>query len=184
MNPSNESAVKPLLTEEQIRAGLERLAGELTRDYRNDEPCLVACLRGSLVFTADLIRRMPIPLRVDFLHAASYGNNTVSSGIVELRLLPDPSEVINRRVILVDDILDSGRTLHSAREKLLSLGARDVKTCVFLEKKIPRENVKNADYRCFEIGHEFVVGYGLDYAGMYRNLPYLGILTLSSPVAG
>jgi hypoxanthine phosphoribosyltransferase len=180
MDSSNETAVTPLLTEEQIRAGLERLAGELTRDYRNDEPCMVACLRGSLVFTADLIRRMPIPLRVDFLHASSYGDATVSSGRVDLRLLPDPGEVRNRRVILVDDILDSGRTLHAAREKLEALGAADVKSCVFLEKKIPREFEKRADYRCFEIGHEFVVGYGLDYAGRYRNLPFLGILKQES----
>lgn len=177
MDPANDSAVvTPLLTEEQIARGLEKLARELTLEYQHDEPCLVACLRGSLVFVADLIRRMNFPLRIDFLHASSYGNNTVSSGTVDLRLLPDPAEVSGRRVILLDDILDSGRTLHAAREKLLALGARDVKTCVFLEKKITRDFEKNADYRCFEIGHEFVVGYGLDFAGRYRNLPFLGIL--------
>lgn len=179
MDPALDSAdVVPLLTEAQIRDGLERLARDLIRDYQNDEPCLVACLRGSLVFVADLIRRMPISLRVDFLHASSYGNNTVSSGTVDLRLVPDPNEVRGRRVILVDDILDSGRTLHAAREKLMALGAKEVKTCVFLEKKVLREYEQKADYRCFEIGHEFVVGYGLDYAGRYRNLPYLGILKL------
>lgn len=178
-SPINSEHVEPLLSEARIREGLERLAHELTRDYQNDEPCLVACLRGSLVFVADLIRRMPISLRVDFLHASSYGNETVSSGRVDLRLLPDPGEVRGRRVILVDDILDSGRTLHAAREKLLGLGAKDVKTCVFLEKKITRDFEKNADYKCFEIGHEFVVGYGLDYAGRYRNLPFLGILSFT-----
>ncbi|MBI3819793.1 MAG: hypoxanthine phosphoribosyltransferase [Planctomycetes bacterium] len=172
----DSATVTPLLTEEQIRLGLERLARELTREYQNDEPCLVACLRGSLVFAADLIRRMPIPLRIDFLHASSYGAGTVSSGTVELRLLPEPDEVRARRVILLDDILDSGRTLHAARLKLESVGAREIRTCVFLEKRIEREFEKKADYRCFEIGDEFVVGYGLDYAGRYRNLPYLGIL--------
>ena len=165
-----------LLDEQQIRDGLERIAGELVREYSNDEPCLVACLRGSLVFVADLIRRMPISLRVDFLHASSYGDGTESCGTVELRLLPDAGEVKGRRVLLVDDILDSGRTLGAAKEKCLSLGARDVKTCVFLEKRVPREITPHADFRCFEIGDEFVVGYGLDFAGRFRNLPYLAAL--------
>jgi hypoxanthine phosphoribosyltransferase len=171
-----EGVERILLSEEQIRAGLHELAKRLTADYAKDEPCLVACLRGSLVFVADLIRRMPIPLRVDFLHASSYGDDTVSSGEVRLRLLPDPNEVTGRRVILVDDILDSGRTLSAARKELASLGARDVKTCVFLEKKVPRKSEQHADYRCFEVGDEFVVGYGLDFAGRFRNLPYLAAL--------
>lgn len=174
---SNDGALeRVLLTEDQIREGLAALAETLTADYAGDEPCLVACLRGSLVFTADLIRRMPIPLRVDFLHASSYGDATVSSGSVALRLLPDPTEIRDRRVLLVDDILDSGRTLAAARRELHSLGAKDVKTCVFLEKRVPRVEEPHADYRCFEVGDEFVVGYGLDFAGRYRNLPYLAAL--------
>jgi len=174
--PLDRDVERVLLSEEQIRAGLERLAQQLLTDYAKDEPCLVACLRGSLVFTADLIRRMPIRLRVDFLHASSYGNATVSKGTVDLRLLPDPDEVVGRRVILVDDILDSGRTLAAARRTLIELGASDVKTCVFLEKRVPRSVEARADYKCFEIGDEFVIGYGLDYAGRYRNLPYLAVL--------
>jgi hypoxanthine phosphoribosyltransferase len=174
--PIERGIERILLTEEQIRAGLHSLAARLTADYANDEPCLVACLRGSLVFVADLIRRMPIPLRVDFLHASSYGDRNSSSGRVTVRLLPDPSEVEKRRVILVDDILDSGRTLAAARAELRSLGAKDVKTCVFLEKKVPRSHEQHADYRCFEVDDDFVVGYGLDFAGRYRNLPYLAAL--------
>ncbi len=177
MDPAIDPDVERiLLTEDQIRAGLEELAQRLLADYRHDEPCLVACLRGSLVFAADLIRRMPMPLRIDFLHASSYGDGTESSGRVDLRLLPDPREVEGRRVILVDDILDSGRTLAAAREKLGAFGARDVKTCVFLEKRIARAVESKADYRCFEVGDEFVIGYGLDHAGRYRNLPYLATL--------
>jgi len=165
-----------LLTEREIHEGLERVARRLVADYEHDEPCLVACLRGSLVFVSDLIRRMPIPLRVDFLHASSYGASATSSGKVELRLVPDAEEVCGRRVLLVDDILDSGRTLAAAQQKLVALGAGDLRTCVFLEKRVQRAVDVRVDYRCFEIGDEFVVGYGLDFAGRYRNLPYLAAL--------
>jgi hypoxanthine phosphoribosyltransferase len=164
-----------LFTEEQITAGIDRVAGELTRAYRGRPFTVVSVLKGSCVFASDLIRRIPIPLELAFVAASSYRDGT-ESGALALNFLPAESEIEGRDLLLVDDILDTGRTLARLREELSARGAREVRTCVFLDKPARRAVEFEADFRCFAVDDLFVVGYGLDFAGHYRNLPYVGAL--------
>ena len=171
----NNDVERVLFSEAQILAGIDRVAGEVTRAYDGREFTVVSVLKGSCVFAADLIRRIPIPLELAFLAAASYGDGT-SPGRLEIQFLPGGNEIEGRNLLLVDDILDTGRTLSGVRAELLRRGAREVRTCVFLDKPARRAVDLRPDFRCFEVEDLFVVGYGLDYAGRYRNLPYVGAL--------
>jgi hypoxanthine phosphoribosyltransferase len=164
-----------LFDEEQIEAGIERVAAEVTRVYRGRPFTVVGVLKGSCVFASDLIRRIPIPLELAFACASSYGRGS-EPGRLEVGFVPDEGEIAGRNLLLVDDILDSGRTLLRLREDLRRRGAADVKTCVFLDKPSRRAVALAPDFRCFEVEDVFVVGYGLDYAGHYRNLPFVGAL--------
>jgi hypoxanthine phosphoribosyltransferase len=164
-----------LLDEQDIRAGIEDVAGRIAQHYADDEPTVVSVLNGSVVFVSDLIRRLPISLRLAFLWAESYRQGT-DPGALSFGGVGNASEIQGRRVLLVDDILDSGRTLGALRGELLRRGARDVRTCVFLDKPARRAVALEADYVGFRIADEFVVGYGLDFAGRYRNLPFVGVL--------
>lgn len=164
-----------LFGEQEIRDGIERVAAEITSVYAGDEPTVIAVLKGSVIFVADLIRRLPIPLALAFVWAESYRQGS-TSGRLDLGGLPSEEELRGRRVLLVDDILDSGRTLAAIRRELSARGARDVRTCVFLDKPARRAVALEADHVCFRIEDLFVVGYGLDFAGRYRNLPYVGAL--------
>lgn len=164
-----------LLGEREIHAGIERVAREITGAYGSEEPTLVSVLGGSVVFVADLIRLLPIPLRLGFVQARSYGKGT-QPGSLELGALPPEEDLFGRRVLLVDDILDSGRTLAAIRGELLARGALEVRTCVLLDKRARRAVELEADHVGFEVEDHFVVGFGLDFAGRYRNLPYLGVL--------
>jgi len=135
---------------------------------------VISVLNGTVFFLPDLIRRMTLPLRLDFIGVSSYGQNTRSGKLVmtkDLRL-----DVTGRDVLLVDDILDTGRTLQSVTQRLRQAGARSIKTCVLLDKPSRRHVAIQADYIGFEIPDYFVVGYGLDYAERYRNLPFIGVL--------
>ena len=170
---------KVLLSESQIVAGLERMASQVTETYRGKDFTVVAVLKGSCIFVSDLIRRLPIPLQLAFAWAKSYGDST-QPGKLELSLMPAHEEIRGRRILLVDDILDSGRTMAALREELLGRGALDVRTCVFLDKPARRAVPFQSDFRCFEVDDVFVVGYGLDYAGSYRNLPYVAALKKSA----
>ncbi len=164
-----------LLTEPEIHGGIDRLAARIAREHRDVDLTVVAVLKGSCVFVADLIRRLPIPLQLAFVWAQSYRDGTFP-GRLELSGLPPAEEISGRHVLLVDDILDSGRTLTAVREELVRRGAAVVKVCVFLDKPARRSVSLVPDYACFEIEDVFVVGYGLDHAGRYRNLPYVGSL--------
>ena len=164
-----------LYPEDRILAGIDRVAAEVTRDHRGHDFTVVSVLKGSCVFAADLIRRIPIPLQLAFVAASSYGDGT-ESGELELSFFPAGDEIEGRELLLVDDILDTGRTLHRLTEELRRRGARSVRTCVFLDKPARRAVDFQADYRVFEVEDLFVVGYGLDYAGRYRNLPFVGAL--------
>ena len=172
----HEDIAKVLIAEEVIEKRLDVIARKVHADFADEDSLqVVALLKGAFVFMADLLRRVPLSLEVECLNVASYHGGTESSGQVDFldRKLPD---VNGRCVLLIDDILDTGRTLAAVTEKLREMGARDVKTCVLLTKDKKRAEEVAADYSGFEIGDEFVVGYGLDFNGKYRNLPYVGVL--------
>ena len=178
----NRDIERVLFSEDEILEGMARVAARVTEDYRGTEFAAVSVLKGSCIFASDLIRRIPIPLRLAFVYAQSYREGT-EPGRLELNLMPSADEVNGKRVLLIDDILDSGRTLSAVRTELLALGAADVRACVFLDKRVRRVVEFEADYVCFEVEDLFVVGYGLDFAGRYRNLPYVGSLR-SEIIAG
>ena len=170
--------LRPLIRADRLRARVRQLGHRLARDlagYHPDHPpMLLALLDGSFCFVADLARCIPLPdLRLTFLRTSSYGHSTISSGVVSLGALP---ECRQRAVVVVDDILDTGRTLHTVCSALREAGAASVRTCVLLDKPARREifdgsGPVKADYVGFTIPDRFVVGYGLDFAGQYRHLP-------------
>lgn len=168
---------KVLLSEEQLRTRVRELGKTLSEDYRGKTPTMVCILKGAIMFYTDLVRAMDIPLTMDFMAVSSYGNGTKSSGEVEIR--KDLSTSIEgKHVVIVEDIVDSGFTLSYLTRMLRSRGAKSIKLCTLLDKpsrRAPGIDLK-ADYSGFEVGNEFVVGYGLDYAELYRNLPYIGVL--------
>lgn len=166
---------KVLIDEDVIQKRLDILAEKVTESFEGKSIVVVALLKGAILFMADLLRRVPLAMEIECLNVASYHGGTESSGEVSFldRTLPDVS---GRSVLLLDDILDTGRTLDAVIQKLKEQGAAEVKTCVLLTKDIKRDFNLEADFSGFVIGDEFVVGYGLDYQGRYRNLPYVGIL--------
>jgi hypoxanthine phosphoribosyltransferase len=171
----HEDVERILFNEQQILAGIDRVAEEVTRTYRGRDFTVVSVLKGSCVFASDLIRRIPIPLELAFVSASSYGSGT-ESGELALNFFPAESEIVGKNLLLVDDILDSGRTLSRLCAELRQRGAAEVHTCVFLDKPARRAVDFRPDFRVFEVADLFVVGYGLDFAGRYRNLPFVGAL--------
>jgi hypoxanthine phosphoribosyltransferase len=165
---------KILITDEQIARRIKTLAREIERDFRGREMVVVSLLNGTVLFLADLIRHLNLPLRLDFIGVSSYGAGTESGDLVftkELRL-----DVRGRDVLLVDDILDTGKTMSRVLPKLQALAPRRIKTCVLLDKPARRTHDVEADFVGFEIPDFFVIGYGLDFAERYRNLPFVGVL--------
>ena len=163
-----------LITEAQLARRIKILAQEIERDFRGRETVVVSLLSGTVMFLADLIRHLNVPLRLDFIGVSSYGSGTESGELVftkELRL-----DVRGRDVLLVDDILDTGKTLSRVLPKLQALKPRRIKTCVLLDKPARRRENIIADYVGFAIPDLFVIGYGLDFAERYRNLPFVGVL--------
>lgn len=169
--------VNPLITEEQLSERMESLAKEIAAGVER-EIMVVALLKGSFMFTADLIRslhRMGVRAQMDFMTLSSYGDGTQSRGTVVMKT-PLSEEVEGKDVLVVDDILESGRTLKFAREELERRGARSVKVAVLLEKPGKLAVEMAADFIGFTIPDKFVVGYGLDYANYYRELPFVGVV--------
>ena len=164
-----------LFDEPTIFRRLDEIAAEISVDYRNRELTVIAVLNGSLMFMADLLRRIPLPLKLDCLSVASYHGKAQTSGEVNFNQVVAP-DVKDRHVLILDDILDSGHTLAAIREKLETAQPRSIRVCVLLSKRKRRAREVNADYLGFEIEDEFVVGYGLDYDERYRNLPCIGVL--------
>jgi len=166
-----------LLTEEQIRTRVSELGRQISLDYREKDLLLVGILKGATVFMADLMREITIPLAIDFVAISSYGNGTKSSGVV--RILKDLDESVeNKYVLIVEDIVDTGLTLKLSylKDNMYSRRAADVKVCTLLDKPSRRKVDVATDYVGFVIPDKFVVGYGLDYKGLYRNLRYIAVL--------
>jgi hypoxanthine phosphoribosyltransferase len=164
-----------LFDEPAIHRRLDELAAQISNDYRDRELIVIAVLTGSLMFMADLLRRVPLPLKLDGLSVVSYHGKAQTSGQVIFRQVALP-DVVGRDVLILDDILDSGHTLAAVCEKLKAAKPRSIRVCVLLSKKKQRARHIDADYIGFEIEDEFVVGYGLDFMEHYRNLPYIGVL--------
>ena len=164
-----------LFDEPAIHRRLDQIAAQISKDYRGRELTIIAVLNGSLIFIADLLRRIPLPLKLDCLGVASYHGKAQTSQEVIFKQVGLP-DVADRNILLLDDILDSGHTLAVIREKLETVNPRSIRICVLLSKKKERSWQVDADYVGFEIEDEFVVGYGLDFMEQYRNLPYIGVL--------
>lgn len=167
--------LKVLLTEEQIDARVRELGAELTEKFRKKDPLFIGILKGSFVFMADLVRRVDLKSSVDFMAVSSYGCGTKSSGAV--KIMKDLNEdIAGRHVVIVEDILDSGVTLNYLCGYLQNRKPASITLVTLLDKPARRKAPIRADYVGFEVPDEFVVGYGMDYAENYRNLPYVGIL--------
>ena len=164
-----------LFTEQELKDRVAEIAAQIDKDYAGKEPMLISVLRGSFIFMADLVRSITLPCTVDFMAVSSYGSGTTSSG--QVKITKDLSESIEGRdVIVVEDILDSGNTLSYLLQLLQARSPASVRLCTLLDKPSRRTKAVTADYTGFTVDDLFVVGYGLDYAEKYRNLPYIGIL--------
>jgi len=166
---------KLLFSEAKIASRLKALAQEINLFYQGREILLVSILDGAIIFTADLLRLLSIPTQLDCLRISSYGSSTSPESVPQITGSLK-SDLRGKHVLLVDDILDTGNTLQRASDEILSHNPDSLKTCVFLDKAERRTNHFQADWVGFSIPNEFVVGYGLDYDGRYRELPYLGKL--------
>ena len=170
-----------LISQERLQARVREMGAEITRKFRDEPPIMVCILKGAFVFFADLIRCVDLPVRIDFMAASSYGGGTVSTGVV--RIMKDLDEPLEgKHVLIVEDIIDTGRTLSYLIEVLQGRGPADIRLCTLLDK--PERRVKKmvkVDYTCFTIPDEFVVGYGLDYDQRYRNFPYIGVVEFDEP---
>ena len=161
-----------LFSEEQIKARVKELGEEITKDYECKEVYILPLLRGSFVFGADIFKALDLKAKVGFMTTSSYGHGETSTGTVTVvNDIPDNIEGLD--VIIVDDIMDTGYTMEFVINHVKKLGAKSVKTCVLLDKPSRRKVDLKPDYYCFEIDDLFVVGYGLDYEGFYRNVPYV-----------
>jgi hypoxanthine phosphoribosyltransferase len=164
-----------LFDEPAIHRRLDDIAAQIFNDYRERDLTVIAVLHGSLMFVADLLRRIPLPLKLECLSVASYHGKSQTSGEVIFKQITLP-DIVGRDILILDDILDSGHTLAAVRETLESAKPHSIRVCVLLSKKKQRAREVDTDYIGFEIEDEFVVGYGLDFRERYRNLPYIGVL--------
>jgi len=171
----HEDITEILITEEEILAKVVELGEQISRDYEGKNLLLLGTLKGAVPFIADLARAIALPLEIDYMAISSYGNTTQSSGVV--RILKDLEGPIDQKhVLIVEDIVDSGLTLHYQMDVLRQRHPMSLRVCALLDKRRERIKVVKLDYKGFQIPNRFVVGYGLDYAQRYRNLPYIGIL--------
>ena len=167
--------IRVLLSEEEVNKKISEVAAQINADYAGKSVHLICVLKGGVFFMCELAKRITVPVSMDFMSVSSYGDETKSSGVV--RIVKDLDESLaGKHVIIVEDIVDSGRTLAYLKELLMGRGAADIKICTLLDKPSRRVKEVHVDYTCFAIPDEFVVGYGLDYAQKYRNLPYIGVV--------
>lgn len=167
--------VEVLLSEEEVNARIRELGEQISKEYAGKSIHVIGILKGGSFFMCELAKRITVPVTIDFMSVSSYGSSTKSSGVVKVVKDLDES-LIGKHVLVVEDIIDTGRTISYLVELLKGKGAADVKLCALLDKPERRVVDVKADYIGFQIPDEFVVGYGLDYAQRYRNLPYIGIV--------
>lgn len=173
-------SIRPLISEEAIRARVDELSVAISNDYAGRELLVIGILKGSWIFLADLVRRLTVPVEIDFLTVSSYGASTRTSGVVKIVTdLKCPLD--GRNVLLVEDILDSGLTMRYLLDNLRRRGPASLKICVLMDKPARRQAKVTADYVGFEVPDRFVVGYGADAAGRYRNLPFVGYVEEAGP---
>ena len=164
--------INTLISKEQINERIELLGAEISKDYSGKKLYVLSLLRGSFIYTADLVRQITVPTKIGFMTTSSYGHDEESTGAVNvLNDIPDNLEGFD--VLIVDDIVDTGITMDFVISRVKSLGAASVKSCVLLDKPERRKINLKPDYCCFEIPDLFVVGYGLNYGDYYRNIPYV-----------
>lgn len=161
-----------VVSETELRQRVEELAQQISTDSRHHDPVIISVLKGSFVFCADLVRAMRVPLTVEFMRVSSYGNNLVTSGEVKMEL-DLANSIANRHVVLVEDIVDTGLTLQYLKANLQARAPASLRVCTLLHKPTNNVRITNIDYVGFNLPADFVVGYGLDYQGYYRNLPYI-----------
>ena len=169
---------KVLVSEDEINSIVTRIAAEIDRDYKNsDRKLLLLCiLKGSVVFMGELMKKITLPLEIDFMKVSSYGSGTTTTGRINIILDLHRGDLADVDIVIIEDIIDSGKTLSHLKKYLELKGAGSVKTCTLLDKPSRREVEFTPDYTGKEIPDEFVVGFGLDFDEKYRNLPYVGIL--------
>lgn len=170
-----EDIEKILFSEEDLVRCNTRLGEQITADYQGKPLTVVGILKGSNIFTSDLVRKINLPLKMDFMAVSSYGNATQSTGVVKIMKDLDRS-IEGENILIVEDIVDSGLTLKYLKDVLLTRNPASVKICTLLDKPARRKEHVTVDYQGFVVPDEFIVGYGIDYAERYRNLPYVGIL--------
>ena len=167
--------VRVLLTEEEVDKRIQEIGEQISRDYEGKQVHLICVLKGGSFFMCELAKRITVPVSLDFMSVSSYGSATKSNGVV--RIVKDLDEPLkDKDVLVVEDIVDSGRTLSYLLEMLKDREPKSIKLCTLLDKPERRVVQVNVDYTCFQIPDEFVVGYGLDYDQRYRNLPYIGVV--------
>ena len=171
----NEVLEKTLISEEQLKTTISELAKQIEKDYEGKSPVIVGVLKGSVMFYTDLVRQIDLPLTVDFMSISSYGAGVNSTG--EVKIIKDiDGKIGGKDVIIVEDIVDSGYSMNCLLKLFATRSPKSVRVCALLDKPSRREIPVPIDYTGFQVANEFVVGYGLDYAGLYRNIPFIGVL--------
>ena len=171
----NEVLEKTLISEEQLKTRISELAKQIEKDYEGKSPVIVGVLKGSVMFYTDLVRQIDLPLTVDFMSISSYGAGVNSTG--EVKIIKDiDGKIGGKDVIIVEDIVDSGYSMNCLLKLFATRSPKSVRVCALLDKPSRREIPVPIDYTGFQVANEFLVGYGLDYAGLYRNIPFIGVL--------
>ena len=171
----NEVLEKTLISEEQLKTRISELAKQIEKDYEGKSPVIVGVLKGSVMFYTDLVRQIDLPLTVDFMSISSYGAGVNSTG--EVKIIKDiDGKIGGKDVIIVEDIVDSGYSMNCLLKLFATRSPKSVRVCALLDKPSRREIPVPIDYTGFQVANEFVVGYGLDYAALYRNIPFIGVL--------
>lgn len=172
---TNNVKIRVLISAKELFKKVKELGGKITEDYKDKKPVLISVLRGSFIFVADICREIKIPVVFDFMAVSSYGNSKFSSGIVRITKDLDIN-IEGKEVIIIEDIIDSGRTLNYLVKNLKARNPINVEVCALLDKDVPRKMQNKIKYMGFKIPNRFVVGYGLDFAEKYRNLPFIGYI--------